>query len=219
MTAVRGATPICWLALATLALFARPAAGQRLHVEAIGALVEHRVTTGQAPERVVGTAVGVGIVAPLLSWLEMRGRLIGGGLAAQTPATDDRRFGEMEATASVTPLPWLAFDVGTLLRSYTNALARQRWFAMRVGSELRISFGDGRVLGTLNGALMPLVNVSGIESPSISLSSGAGLVYRHGTLHAGLVYRLERHDFPPTGTARRLEQVSSIAAAVGIAVR
>lgn len=203
-------------ATAAIALTPSLADGQRLRAEVIGAMVEHRVTLGEAPERTVGAAFGAGIRAPIMSWIEARGHLIGGALSAQTPTTDDRRFGELEADVMVIPFPWIAFDVGATIRSYTAPLGRQRWMAARVGGELRVEFAEGQVNGTLRGALLPMVSVSGLESPSVAVSGGASLDYRRGDLSAGLTYRLERYDFPAGGGAQRLEQISSIAAQVGV---
>lgn len=194
------------------------AGAQTVRGEIIGALVEHRLTLGQEPEREFGAAFGVAMWAPVMSWMELRGQLIGGALAAQTPQTDDRRFGELDLSALIVPFSWLAFEVGGTSRTYTAPLGRQRWITMRAGAELRLELLEDRVRGTLGGALMPVASASGVENPSVAVSAGSTLTYTHGHLSATVAYEIDRYDFPATGGARRLEQLSSLAARIGLAV-
>ena len=191
---------------------------QEIRAEIIGEVVEHRMTGGPQLERELGFAFGAAVWAPVMSWMEARAQLLGGALAAKTSATDDRRFGELDLSATVLPYEWLAFEVGGGSRAFSGPLGRQRWITMRVGGELRLAFVDGRVRGTVGGALIPVVAVSGVESPSVSVLGRTGIVYRHRDLSAAIVYEIERYDFPAEGATRRLEQVSSVAARVGVRV-
>jgi hypothetical protein len=191
---------------------------QEIRAEVIGELVEHRMTSGPQLQRELGFAFGAAVWAPVLSWIELRGQLLGGALAAKTTATDDRRFGELDLSATVVPFDWLAFEVGGGSRAFTGPLGRQRWVTMRAGSELRLAFLDGRVHGMIGGALIPVVAVSGVESPSVAVLGRTGISYRHRDLSAAIVYEIERYDFPAEGASRRLEQVSSVAARVGVRV-
>jgi hypothetical protein len=209
------------LALAVLAgilAMTGPAAAdaQELRGEIIGALVEHRLTVGHDPEREFGAAFGAALRAPVMSWMEVGGHLIGGALAAQTPQTDDRRFGELDVAALITPFPWLAFEVGGTSRTWTGPLGRQRWLTMRAGAEVRLALADDRVRGMLGGALMPVVSVSGAESPSVAIAASSRLTYAHRTLSASVGYEIERYDFPVSGGTRRLEQVSTMSASIGM---
>lgn len=210
-----------WRALlVTVASMAGPSLlpAQEIRAEVIGEVVEHRMTSSTQVEREVGFAFGAAVWAPVMSWMEVRGQLVGGALAAKTPATDDRRFGELDLSAMVVPFDWLAFEVGGGSRAFTGPLGRQRWITMRAGGELRLAFGDGRVRGTVGGALIPVVAVSGVESPSVAVLGRSGLVYRHRDLSAAIDYQIERYDFPANGATRRLEQVSSVGVRIGMRV-
>lgn len=204
-------------AAAVLLMCASTASAQEIRAEVIGEVVEHRMD-GVQFERELGFAFGAAVWSPVLSWGEVRAQLLGGALAAKTAGTDDRRFGELDLSAMVVPYDWLAFEVGGASRSFTGPLGRQRWITVRVGGELRVAFGDGRVRGTVGGALVPLVSVSGVESPSVAVIGRTGLVYRHRDLSAAIDYQIERYDFPASGATRRLEQVSSVAARIGVRV-
>ena len=205
------------LAAAVLTCVA-PLRAQEIRAEVIGGVVEHRLSGIAGLEREVGFAFGAGLWAPVMGWMELRGELLGGALAAKTPNTDDRRFGELDLSAMVVPFEWLGFEVGGGARTFTGPLGRQRWITMRAGAELRLAFHDGRVRGTLGGALIPVASVSGIESPSVAVLGRSGIVYRHGDLSATLDYQIERYDFPTTGATRRLEQVSRMAARIAVPV-
>ena len=208
-----------WLALAgTFVTVASESSAQEIRAEVIGGVVEHRMS-GIAPlEREIGFAFGAGVWSPVMDWMEVRVQLLGGALAAKTPETDDRRFGELDLSGTVVPFEWLGFEVGGGARTFTGPLGRQRWITMRAGAELRLAFHDGRIRGTIGGALIPVVAVSGIESPSVAVLGRSGIVYRHGDLSATLDYQIERYDFPTTGAARRLEQVSRMSARIGVPV-
>ena len=205
------------LAAASLAGASRLPA-QEIRAEVIGEVVEHRMIGIADLEREVGFAFGASMWTPVMSWMELRVQLLGGALAAQTPGTDDRRFGELDASAMVVPLRWLAFEVGGGSRTFTGPLGRQRWVTLRAGGEARLAFLDGRVHGTLGGALIPVVAVSGVESPSVAVMGRSGISYRHHNLSAAIAYQIERYDFPANGETRRLEQLSSISARIGIPV-
>lgn len=191
---------------------------QEIRAEVIGEVVEHRMISVADIERELGFAFGAALWSPVMSWMEVRVQLLGGALAARTPATDDRRFGELDLSAMVIPFEWLAFEIGGGSRTFTGPLGRQRWITLRAGSEARLAFLDGRVQGTIGGALVPVVAVSGVESPSVAVLGRSGISYRHHNLSAAIAYQIERYDFPASGTVRRREQVSSISARIGIPV-
>ena len=206
------------IAAAATILGGRAAGAQEVRAEIIGALVEHRLENAGDLQREFGSAFGVGLSYPVMPWIELRGELLGGALAAQTDATDDRRFGELDLSALISPFPWIGFEIGGGSRTFTGPLGRQRWVTMRAGAELRMSFIDGRVLGTIGGALIPVAAVSGVESPSVAATGHSGILLRHRNLTARVAYRLERYDFPMESSTRRLEQLSSLSAHIGVPV-
>ena len=198
------------------ALCASPLAAQWPYTAALtGARVDHRVRAGSGIEHGEGTLVG-GQVGTTISWVELEGHALGGRLTTRSEIGDDRTVGELGLRASALPLPWLAFNVGARGRSYTTPLARQRWIAMTTGVEARMQILDGAVRGSARFALMPMVNVSGLESPSFAAESGAEVAYHGGLLNAGLTYSLERYDFPEFAGVRRLEQFGRLTASIGI---
>ena len=204
------------LASAACLVTGSPVAAQRVYdASLVGARVEHRVRAGAGVEHSSGTLVG-GALGTHVSWLEIRGQALGGRMTTRSDVGDDRTVGEIALKASALPLPWLAFNLGGTGRSYTTALARQRWIAVSTGVEARVELLNGAVRGTANVELMPAVSVSGLDAPDFAAVTGASIAYRARHLTAGLSYSLERYDFPREGGVRRLEQFGRLAASVGI---
>lgn len=198
------------------AFSASPLAAQRSYTAAlVGARIDHRVSAGSGLERAAGTLVG-GQVGTTLARVELEGRALGGRLTTRSDIGDDRTVGELGVQASALPLPWLAFTIGAMGRSYTTPLARQRWIAMSTGLEARVAMLDGAVSGSARFSLMPAVSVSGLDAPNFAAESGAEVAYHSRLLTAELAYSLERYDFPEVAGVRRLEQFGRLTASVGI---
>jgi len=183
---------------------------------------EHRVDAGDGVERSAGGLVRVELRYPARDWLEVRGSVARGSLAARTDSAADRDVSELALGAAVTPLRWLALDAGTSVRRYTSALADQRWVGLHVGAEARLALlGDG-LRGVVRAALLPAVSVTGQPAPDVALAAGAGLEARRDRLSAALTYSLERYDFPAVlrvqdnARVRRLEQFSTLGVRVGL---
>jgi len=116
----------------------------------------------------------------------------------------------------VLTIPWLALHAGVSVRSYSTALVRQRWTALRFGGEARLAFVGGGVTGTLRADILPSVSVSGLERPSRAYAAGAGLDWRVGVVTLGVRYELERYDFPAVLGVQRREQLSMLTAHAGL---
>src|SRR2546425_12925487 len=84
-----------------------------------------------------------------------------------------------------------------------SAIARQRWTTVGLGAEARLDFATSPVRGVLRGGLLPVVAVHGLPGPDVALTAAAGMEYRSGSITGGLVYELERYDFPGGGAGRR----------------
>lgn len=206
-----------FVALALIAASAAPLRAQRSYSALFtGARVEHSVRAGSGIERSSGTLVG-GRVGTMISWVELEGHALGGRLTNRSAVGEDRTVGELGLQASALPLPWLAFTIGGTGRSYTTPLARQRWIAVSTGVEARVQMLDGAIRGASRVALMPAVNVSGLDAPNFAAVSGVDVSYHTRMLTAELAYSLERYDFPSVAGVRRLEQFGRLTAAVGIA--
>ena len=208
------------IALALTAIVARPAVAQRTIVPfGTGAIVEHRVSMTGEVERVVGAAWGAGATLSMSDWLGGRGRIAGGNLSARTDDAEARAFSEAELAVVLTPDQWLSLDAGTVIRTMSTPLARQRWIELRAGGELGADLIDGVLRGTVRLSIAPWVSVSGHPTPDLAVGGGTGLHYDAGRLAASLAYSLDRYDFPAAGGARRLEQYSSLTARIGWRVR
>jgi len=99
---------------------------------------------------------------------------------------------------------------GATSRTYSTAIARPRWTTVEIGAQAHADFATIPVRGVLQGAVVPVVSVSGLPHAHLALTAAAGLEYRTGTLTGGMFYGLERYDFPGIGAGRRLEQVSTL---------
>jgi hypothetical protein len=180
------------------------------------AMAEHRVDAGQGVEQSSGTLLGAEGRLFIGSRVELLLHAAGGKLTADSAQADTRDLGEAEFRASVLTIPWLALHAGVSVRSYSTALVRQRWTALRFGGEARLAFVGGGVTGTLRADILPSVSVSGLERPSRAYAAGAGLDWRVGVVTLGVRYELERYDFPAVLGVQRREQLSMLTAHAGL---
>ncbi len=209
--------PLAAAALTLLAL-TPPRLLAQLAVQGSGvaALAEHRVSAGSGVEQASGMLVGGEGKLLLGPRFELAVHAAGGTLNADSAAAEDRDVAELGFRASVITVPWLALDAGVTSRSYTTALAHQRWTALRFGAEARLAFVGEAVTGVLRGEILPSVTVGGLDKPSRAFAAGAGLEYRFGVLSLALRYDTERYDFPTVSGVARREQFSTLTAQLGL---
>ncbi|HVH09712.1 MAG TPA: hypothetical protein VM736_07940 [Gemmatimonadales bacterium] len=119
-------------------------------------------------------------------------------------------MGEVGIQGRVLAARWLVLLAGATSRTYSTVLARQRWTMVELGAEARVDFATSPVRSVLRGGLLPLVAVHGLSGPDVALTAAAGVEYLGGLVTGGLLYGLERYDFPDRGAGRRLEQVSTL---------
>jgi len=196
-----------------LCLAFAPAAGiAQLPVSGTAAvsLVEHQVDIGYGVEESRGLLFGAEGAVTLASRLELTLRAAGGSLSTDATGAENRDVGEVGLQASVAAAPWLALRGALTSRTYTTAIARQRWTTVELGAEARLDFATTPLRGVLRGGLLPVVKVRGLPGPDVALTAAAGIDYRSGSVTGGLWYGLERYDFPDVGAGRRLEQVSTL---------
>jgi len=172
--------------------------------------VEHRVDIGYGVEKSSGPLLGAEGAVDLWSRLALRIRAAGGSLSTQAVGAQDRDLGELGIQASVVAVGWLALRGGATWRTYSTAIARQRWTTVELGAEARLDFATSPVRGVLRAGLLPVVSVEGLPGPDVALTAAAGIEYSARSVTGGLFYGLERYDFPDQGTGRRLEQVSTL---------
>ncbi len=173
-------------------------------------LLEHQVDIGYGVEESRGLLFGAEGAVDFRSRLELTIRAAGGSLSTHAPGAENRDVGEVGLQTRVATVRWLALRGAVTSRSYSTAVARQRWTIVEVGAEARLDFATIPVRGVLRGGLLPVVSVNGLPRPHGALTAAAGIEYRRGVVAAGLCYGLERYDFPDVGAGRRQEQVSTL---------
>ena len=208
------------VALVCCAIVAPTAHAQRTVVPfGTGAIIERRVSLESDVERVVGAVWGAGATVSLGDWLGARARIAGGSLSARSIDAESRSYSEGDVALVLTPDRWVSLDAGTAIRTMSTPLAKQRWVELRAGSELGVDLIEGMLRASVRLSIAPWVSVSGHPAPDLAIGGGTGLHYSSGRLGASLAYVLDRYDFPAAGTARRLEQHSSLTASIGWRVR
>jgi hypothetical protein len=206
-----------WWLLAALAL---PATASRAQVtvtpSVFVAYVQHQVDIGYGDERTGGPVLGAVVTVTPTRWTAVAVSGYGGTLSADSANIDTRRMADLELTGSVFATPSLALQIGLRSQTYTTPLARQRWLSLSVGGEFGPEIFDGAARAILRAGLIPAANVSGLPNPTFAVSGGAGFEFLRGPLTGGLIFSLERYDFPTTNGAPRAEQQVVVTAQVGV---
>jgi hypothetical protein len=185
---------------------------------AVVGIADHRVDIGTGTEKTSGPVFGAEFDLRLTRQLTMRGQVLTGELSAGASGIEDRTLTDFGATLSYGALPWGSLEIGSGIRSYTTTISTQRWSSVSTGGRAHLTALDGLVRGHVNFAFLPLVSVSGIQSPSLGLQAGAGLNFRRGRFTAGLRYELERFSFPARLGIQRIEQFAILRFRVGLAL-
>lgn len=181
-------------------------------------LTEHRVDAGYGVERVSGPLGGASITLLIPPRVALRVATVGGSLTHDTEGAEDRDVGEVRIEACYRTLSWLTLEAGAATRTYTAPIAGQRWTMLQIGAEVRVPILDGRVDALGRFSLLPLVSVTGLEQPELALAASAGVEYHLGPVTAGLLYALERYDFPARDGIARLEQLTGLVARLSATV-
>ena len=189
---------------------AHPAAAQVLTAAASVSFAEHRVDAGYGVERSSGVLGGGRVTLGLPPRVELDVTALAGTLERDSVNAEDRHLAELGLDARYRPLSWLWFDTGVATRTYSAAIAVQRWTSLRLGAEARVPFFGGRAEAVGRLLFLPLVEVTGLEQPELAVTAAAGIEYRFGPVGAGLFYSLERYDFPAQDGVARAEQVSAL---------
>ena len=198
------------------------AQGSRLAFAGDLAFAEHRVddrTVGSGVEVSTGALFGGSVRVTIGS----RGTIAAVGrtgvLHPGRGATLPRDLAEVGLDGAFRMLDWLDVVAGVRVRSYTTALARQRWTAPYLGSAARVPFAVEGLRGMLDVTLHPFASVTGLTRPELAISSGAGIAYSRGRVDVQLRYSVERYDFARGTAGERLEQLSALTLQVQALVR
>jgi hypothetical protein len=174
---------------------------------------EHRVedrTVGSGVEISTGTMFGGGVRVGVSSRaaITVLGRT--GVLHPGRGATLPRDVAELGLDGAYRMREWLDLGAGVRMRSYTTAIARQRWTAPHLGASARVPFALRGLRGLLDVVVHPFASVSGLSQPEVAITSGAGMAYARGRLDVQLRYSIERYDFARGTADERLEQLSAL---------
>jgi hypothetical protein len=174
---------------------------------------EHRVedrNVGSGVEISTGTMFGGGVRVGFSSRaaITVVGRT--GVLHPGRGATLPRDVAELGLDGAYRMRDWLDLVAGARVRSYTTAVARQRWTAPHLGVSARVPFALRGLHGLLDVVVHPFASVSGLSQPEVAITSGAGMAYSRGRFDVQLRYSLERYDFARGAMAQRLEQLSAL---------
>lgn len=177
------------------------------------AFAEHRVDdrrVGGGVEISTGTLFGAGVRISVGSrWtIGASGRT--GVLHPDSGATLPRDVAELALDGAFRMRDWFDVVGGVRVRSYTTALARQRWTAPYLGAAGRVPFAVRGLQGLLDLAVHPFASVSGLTRPEFALSGGAAVAYSRGRVDVQLRYSVERYDFARGTADERSEQLSAL---------
>jgi hypothetical protein len=177
------------------------------------ALAEHRVddrSVGGGVEISTGTLFGTGVRISVGSrWtIGATGRT--GVLHPGSGATLPREVAELGLDGAFRLRDWFDVAGGVRVRSYTTALARQRWTAPYLGAAGRVRFVVPGLEGLLDLTVHPFASASGLTRPEFAISGGAAVAYSRGRFAVQLRYAVERYDFARGTTDERVEQFSAL---------
>jgi hypothetical protein len=198
-----------------LAIGAAPASAQwTVRGTGLVSVIKHRVDAGYGVEPSSGVAVG-GEVTVGADRFTVHLLAQAGSLQTQTPGAIARDVAEAAARFDAVALPWLTIQAGAGRQTYSTLLARQSWTMINIGAEGRLAFSESGVSGTIRGAVLPGVWVSGLDKPDIAFTGAAGMEYRRRHATVGLLYSLERYRFPAGAMAQRREQITALTLKAG----
>ncbi len=196
---------------ALVPLLAAPTvAAQTVSGSAFVTLAEHRVDAGFGVEPSSGVMGGAAAAVSLTPRVELRLTALAGTLERDSATAESRDVAEVALAGRYRAIGGVVLEAGVATRTYTAAVARQRWSSLHIGAELRVPLLGGRVETVGRLMLLPLVAVTGLDQPDLAIAAAAGLDYHIGPVTLGLAYGLERYDFPTQEAAARAEQLSGL---------
>jgi hypothetical protein len=199
-----------------LATSATPASAQwTVRGTGLVSIMKHRVDAGYGVEPSSGVVVGSELTAGTGDRFTIQLLMQTGSLRAQASGAIARDVAEIAARLDAVALPWLTVQAGAERRTYSTLLARQTWTMIDVGAEARIAFSESGVSGTVRGAILPGVGVSGLDRPDLAFTGAAGMEYRPGRAIFALLYSLERYQFSAGAMAQRREQITALTLKAG----
>jgi hypothetical protein len=206
----------CALAFAVIASTATVQAQVSVTPSLFVAYVQHQVDIGYGDERTGGPVLGAVVTVTPTRWTNVTLSGYGGTLSPDSVNIDTRRTADFELGGSLFATPSLALQIGLRSQTYTTTLARQRWLSMMVGGQFAPEIFDGAARAVFRAGLIPVASVSGLPAPTFAVTGGAGFEFLRGPLTGGLMFSVERYDFPTTNGAPRSEQTALITIQVGV---
>jgi hypothetical protein len=173
-------------------------------------LVEHRIEAGFGAERYSGFGLGVEGARRLSRRVSVTLAAQGTQLRSATAGELDRRMGEIDLRGRLAMASWWGFYGGLTARAIASDASREHWMLGRVGAEIRTPFTGGTTYALARLGVIPVATVSGLDNSSFAFDGGVGVEYGAPRVTFGLLYALERFEFPRANGLRRVEQVSSL---------
>ena len=123
----------------------------------------------------------------------------------------------MGGTVGYAVSSWLAAEAGYTARAFSSAAGRQQWDIVGVGINAWQALGTPVIEGFARLSYLPLVDVTGQESPNLSYAAETGITLRPSSVPVlvSISYAIERFEFP--GGAR-VEQFERLTLSVGVLV-
>ena len=177
------------------------------------ARAEHRVddrSVGGGVEVSTGTLLGAGVRISVGSRWTVGASGRSGVLHPDSGATLPRDVAELGLDGAFRMRDWFDLVGGVRVRSYSTALARQRWTAPYLGAAGRVPFAVRGLHGLVDLAVHPFASVSGLTRPEFAISGGAAVAYSRGRFDVQLRYSVERYDFARGTADERTEQLSTL---------
>ncbi len=172
---------------------------------------EHRIDAGSGLEKTSGLLFGAGVDVITRGVLSFKFQFQSGKITADDSLANDRTVTSGSADFGLQLSPWLTIVGGVEARRY-EALAIERWLAVRAGGEAYINLGGGPLRGIARLLVMPLVSLASdqgtVTAPSFGLMSALGLGFENRSIVSSATYQIERYSFP--STVGRQEQFGSL---------
>lgn len=147
-----------------------------------------------------------------------------GTLLTNQPTGEDLHVTEGEADLTFSPAPWFGIRGGYAMRNDQTELATQHWTFPRASLVGRFPFVGGAVVNTMGISVLPFAKYTGhkdgtgkeISPKPFSLGGEAGLEVHTGYFSAGVVYYVEKFEFPVLNGETRKDQFSTIRIRLGL---
>ena len=161
-------------------------------------------------------------------WLSLEGEVRTGQLTAAGTIGEPLTVTEASGQAMLYLMPWLGLGGGYSIRAEKTDIARQSWAIPKALVQGRASFVGDAISTVTTLYILPAASFSGTpdgkdpavpaQQPNIGFGGEAGLELRRGALDAGLLYYVEKFEFPEVQGRSRIDQFSTLRLRLGFKI-